>query len=196
MRLKWIPLLAMVICFGILCVRGQAQNPSDEIIRVNTELVQTDVMVLDRRGRFVDGLKPEQFVLTLNGEAKPIAFLERVGSAADLAALSPAENAAATPASVRAVPTTSRVIFFFVDDAHLSSESVARARAMLSRFVESRISENDRVAIVSTSGQIGFLQQLTDDAAVLREAIARLNYKQNPEGYAGRTRISEYAASR
>jgi VWFA-related protein len=67
---------------------------------------------------------------------------------------------------------------------------------MLSRFVESRINEDDRVAIVSTSGQIGFLQQLTDDPAVLREAISRLNYKQNPEGYAGHTRISEYAASR
>jgi len=31
-------------------------------------------MVFDRRGHFVDGLKPEQFALTLNGEAKPISF--------------------------------------------------------------------------------------------------------------------------
>ncbi|HBB94763.1 MAG TPA: hypothetical protein DC054_05175 [Blastocatellia bacterium] len=45
-----------------------SQQPPDDVVRVNTELVQTDVMVFDRRGRFVDGLKREQFVLTLNGE--------------------------------------------------------------------------------------------------------------------------------
>ncbi|HEY0386265.1 MAG TPA: VWA domain-containing protein, partial [Pyrinomonadaceae bacterium] len=46
-----------------------------------------------------------------------------------------------------------------------------------------------------TSGQIGFLQQLTDNEAVLHEAVARLNYKRNPETYAGRTVITEYQAN-
>src|SRR3954466_14048042 len=108
----FLTLVAIVFCLTSL--QAQSQTAPDDVLRINTELVQTDVMVLDRRGRFVDGLKPEQFVLTLNGEAKPIAFLERGGSAADLAALSPAVNAAATPANVRAVSTTGRVIFFFV----------------------------------------------------------------------------------
>jgi VWFA-related protein len=54
---------------------------------------------------------------------------------------------------------------------------------------------NDQVAIVSTSGQIGFLQQLTDNPVVLHAAIARLNYKMNPEAYTGKTQISEYMAS-
>ena len=58
-----------------------------------------------------------------------------------------------------------------------------------------KLNDGDRIAIVSTSGQIGFLQQLTDHQSVLREAISRLNYKQNPEAYAGSTRISEYVAS-
>jgi VWFA-related protein len=52
------------------------------------------------------------------------------------------------------------------------------------------------VAIVSASGQIGFLQQLSDNKAVLRAAIDRLNYKRNPETYAGRTVITEYEANR
>ena len=57
------------------------------------------------------------------------------------------------------------------------------------------LNPEDRVAIVSSSGQIGFLQQLTDNSAVLHEAIARLNYKKSTETYAGSTRISEYVAS-
>jgi hypothetical protein len=54
---------------------------------------------------------------------------------------------------------------------------------------------NDQVAVVSTSGLIGFLQQLTDNQTVLRSAIGRLGNKRNPETYAGTTRISEYMAS-
>jgi VWFA-related protein len=51
------------------------------------------------------------------------------------------------------------------------------------------------VAVVTTSGQIGFLQQLTDNKAVLREAIARLNYKFNPETTASGVSISEVDAN-
>ena len=54
---------------------------------------------------------------------------------------------------------------------------------------------NDRVAVVTSSGQIGFLQQLTDNKAVLREAIARLNYKFNPETTASGVSISEVDAN-
>lgn len=172
-----------------------SQQPSDDVVRVNTELVQTDVMVFDRRGRFVDGLKPEQFVLTLNGEAKPISFLDQVGSATGRQNLRRAANRPGPAGEEMGKTTPGRVIFFFIDDVHLSSESLSRARQTLLRFVENRLNDNDRVAIVSTSGQIGFLQQLTDNQTVLREAISRLNYKQNPEAYAGSTRISEYVAS-
>ena len=84
---------------------------------------------------------------------------------------------------------------FFVDDVHLSSESLAHARKTLLHFVDNLMNPGDKIAIVSTSGQIGFLQQLTDHPAVLRTAISRLNYKRNPEGYAGKTRITDYMAS-
>ena len=51
------------------------------------------------------------------------------------------------------------------------------------------------MAIVSTTGQIGFLQQLTDNKAVLREAISRLNSKYNPETTASHVSISEVDAN-
>ena len=88
-----------------------------------------------------------------------------------------------------------RLIFFFVDDLHLAGDSLTRARSLLSHFVEDKMTANDRVAIVATSGQIGFLQQLTDNKAVQREAIARLNYKYNPETTASQVSISEVDAN-
>src|SRR5215468_11500721 len=55
---------------------GEAQD----VIKFETSLVQTDVMVFDKQGRFVDGLKPEQFQLKINNTQREISFFERVKS--------------------------------------------------------------------------------------------------------------------
>lgn len=59
------------------------------MIRVNTELVQTDVMVFDKKGHFVDGLQRGQFELSVDGKPQPISFFEQVkaGSAKEQAQL-------------------------------------------------------------------------------------------------------------
>jgi VWFA-related protein len=200
-------LVLMLIC--LFHASGQTQNPSkqppDDVIRINTELVQTDVMVFDKKGNFVDGLRPEQFHLSLDGQQRKVSIFERITSgsrleATQLAKVSAGSASANTKtipalASSNASPASGRIVFFFVDDVHLSGESLTRARTALSHFVENQMNPGDKIAIVSTSGQIGFLQQLTDHPTVLREAISRLNYKRNPEGYAGKTRITEYMAS-
>jgi VWFA-related protein len=184
--------------------RRPAQEREDDVIRVTTELVQTDVSVFDKRGRFVEDLRPEQFELQVDGTTQPIIFFERVtaGSRSEESQLAAAtrgrgaEKPVEPSSSASAEPTErGRLIFFFLDDLHLSGASLARARESLQRYVDRDMNPNDQVAIVSASGQIGFLQQLTDNPAVLRAAIKRLGYRQNPENYPGKTQISEYAAS-
>lgn len=201
--------LVLMLCLFLSPLSGQqptGQQPSDQtddVLRINTELVQTDVMVFDRKGHFVDGLQPEQFELSLDGKTQTVSFFERVaaGSKTEAAQLIASRQATTARSSSenRAIITEAadrgRLIFFFLDDLHMSGESLIRARKALSNYVEDQMNAHDQVAIVSTSGQIGFLQQLTDNPAVLQTAIARLNYKMNPEAYTGKTQISEYMAS-
>ncbi|HMJ25460.1 MAG TPA: VWA domain-containing protein [Pyrinomonadaceae bacterium] len=197
-------LLLVACCVLSSQISGQTQKPSqpqpDEVIRVNTELVQTDLTVVDKRGRFVDGLKAEQFELRVDAKPQPLIFFEQVaaGSSVEekqLAAARTANKRAIASPDNKASLDRGRLIFFFVDDVHLTGESLTRARSLLSHFVADQMAANDRVAVVSTSGQIGFLQQLTDNKAVLREAIARLNYKFNPETTASGVSISEVDAN-
>jgi len=184
--------------------QAQTQSPqqADDVVRVKTELVQTDVTVVDKRGNFVDGLKSEQFELRVDAKSQPLAFFDQVatGSSSEEKQLNASRSGAAgslarDDSKVEPLSERARLIFFFVDDVHLSGEGLARARSLLSHFVEKTMTVNDRVAVVSTSGQIGFLQQLTDNKAVLREAIERLNYKYNPETTASQVRISEVDAN-
>ena len=153
----------------------QPQQQPDDVIRVNTELVQTDVMVFDKQGHFVDGLQRGQFELSVDGKPQPISLFEQVkaGSSKERAQLASitGNSAEKTPAIN---DTRGRTIVFFIDDLHLALESLGRTRKMLSQFIDNEMNENDRVAIASTSGDIGFLQQFTDNKSVLHAAAGRL----------------------
>ena len=206
-RFSHILLLALVTALaGSPAIVGQVktQTPQqpDDVVRVKTELVQTDLTVVDKRGHLIGGLTANDFELRVDSKLQPLSFFEEVatGSAAEEKQLSAArkgDTAALATLKERADSATDRgrIIFFFVDDVHLTGESLTRARSAINHFVENKMTAKDRVAVVSTSGQIGFLQQLTDNKAVLREAIARLNSKYNPETSASSVSISEVDAN-
>src|SRR6185503_6039538 len=126
--------LMAVFCLLMLAPRtfGQQQTrpaQTDDVIRINTALVQIDVMVFDKKGRFVEGLKPEQFSLTLDGQARSVSLFERVTSgskfeAAQLTGSRPVVTGPDLRKEITGGATAGRVIFFFVDDVHLSAESL------------------------------------------------------------------------
>lgn len=172
-------LLILIAIISVTFAQSNQTKPqaTDDVVRTNTELVQTMVTVSDKDGRFVDGLKKENFELRVDGQSVPISFFENIiaGSHRDrTAVLSTSKKSAAEttePPSFR-----QRTIIFFVDDRHLSLESIDRTRKTLSGFIDREMGQNDLVAIASSSGQIGFLQQFTDNKEVLASAISRLKH--------------------
>jgi VWFA-related protein len=154
----------------------QKPGQQDDVVRVNTELVQTDVMVFDKKGQFVDGLKAEQFALKIDNKPQPISFFERVASGSLREEKKAPANTGAALANPSA-PARGRILIFYIDDLHLAPDSLARTHKALLEFINHGMAENDQVAITSSSGQIGFLQQFTDDKVALRSAVARLSYR-------------------
>jgi VWFA-related protein len=182
-------LIPLCLCLLALTIRGQ-QNPKqqddpDDVVRISTELVQTDVTVLDKEGRFVDGLKPEQFELSVDGKPQTISFFERVvsGTASEEAQLAAARGSRSSPGNNEGVVPLDRgrTVIFFVDDMHMAADSLIRTRRMLSQFIDREMKQNDQVGITSANGQIGFLQQVTDNKSVLRAAIERLKTSQRSQ---------------
>jgi VWFA-related protein len=159
-----------------------AAADEDEVVRISSELVQTDVMVFDKSGKFVDGLAPEQFELKVDGRRQPIAFFERIraGTVNEDAQIAAARGGASgrSAAGGAALPLDrGRTVIFFVDDMHLSAGSSHHIRRTLLRFIDEEVGQNDEAAVISASGQVGFLQQLTDEKVVLRAAAERLNVR-------------------
>jgi VWFA-related protein len=201
-RRVFIAALACVTAFGSI-VFGQ-QNPAqtdepDDVVRISTELVQTGIMVFDKQGRFVEGLKPEQFELKVDGKPVQLSFFERVmaGTASEERLVATAARGA-TSSSASSIPSSTsfrgRTIVFFIDDLHLSADSVERTRKTIIEFVENQMAPTDQVAIASASGQIGFLQQFTDLKPVLRAALGRLSYRPYTVRDAENITMTEYTA--
>lgn len=169
---------------------GNAQD----VIKFDTSLVQTDVTVFDKNGRFVDGLRPEQFQLKINNTPREISFFETIrsgGSSSDRQEVTAEQPGSANPHKPDA---PRRSVIFFVDDLHLAPDSLARTRQALLDFINRGIGENDLVAITSPSGQVGFLQQFTANKEALRSAVARLNYRTNTKLDMDKPPMSEYIA--
>jgi VWFA-related protein len=155
------------------------QNTSGTI-RVQVGLVQTDVTVYDKQGRFVDDLKPEQFALLVDGKPQPISFLELVSTRGpeemSAAAKITDNRAIPLPGTPANLPTEGRTLLFFIDDWHLSADSMIRSREALYRLIDRTMGPNDKAAVFAASRQLGFLQQLTDNKSVLQRALERLAF--------------------
>jgi VWFA-related protein len=167
----------VIILWSILSVPALttiAQQKPDDVVRVNTDLVQTDFMVFDKQGNFVDGLKRDQFVFKVEGKPREISFFDRIaaGSRSEEAQLAAARGVNGPGG---AVPMDrGRTVLFYIDDLHLSPSSVIYTRRMLKHFIDAEMKQNDRAQIACTSGALGFVQQLTDNKTVLTAAADRL----------------------
>jgi len=184
------PTLISVACLYVLSLTAQAQQKKptatpkpieqDDVVRVTTELVQTDVMVFDKDGKFASGLEREQFELLVDGKPQPIAFFESVvtgGRSEETVLRTAGGKKAAQPVAVESGESPSergRTVLYFINDLHLEPGSLARTHKTITNFIDHMLGPNDQVAITSASGQIGFLQQLTNNPIVLRAALDRL----------------------
>jgi VWFA-related protein len=184
--------ICCLLCFAAQPASVSAQSqitpaPKQDVdvLRVNTELVQSPVMIFDKEGHFVDGLRQDQFELRVDGKPQAITFFDRVtaGTPAEASKFEAARRGvpvAGAPAVVAPAKGSvyGRTLIFFVDDLHLTSESIERLRVSLLKFIDNSMGQNDRALITTGSGQLGFLQQLTDNKDVLRAAVERLKPRQ------------------
>ena len=190
----------LVLSFVLTTAFGQDPRPAadDDVIRITTELVQTGVVVVDKQGKFVDGLKPEEFVLKVDGKQVTPSFFERVtsGTVREQKLEGSFSKGAAAPPAATGASYRGRTIIFFIDDLHLSADSVQRTRKAILDFVDNEMSFEDQVAIVTPSGQIGFLQKLTDLKPVVRAALNRLTHKPYTVRDLEQVPMTEYQALR
>src|SRR6187431_2115743 len=156
----------LAVCLVTSGFVAEAQQPQPtqsryDVVRTYTELVQTDVMVFDKQGKFVKDLTKDNFELRIDGKPRPLQAFELITAGSDEESQLAAARGATTVNLKRPVPLDrGRIVFFYLDDFHMDLTGVVMARKVINNFIDKQMGQNDQAAVASATGQIGFLQQL------------------------------------
>ena len=184
-------LLAFVLTISLLA-QTAAQDPvkQGDVVRVDTNLVQIDVVVTDKNGKQVTDLKPEDFEVSEDGKKRQIthfSYIDAVRAIAntDASSAPPESKEGAEPVKPARLKREQvrRTVALVLDDLGLSFESLGYARQAMRKFVDEQMQPNDMVAVLRTSAGVGVLQQFTSDKRQLHAAIERVRW--NPIGRGG-----------
>jgi len=160
---------------------AEQQPESDDVVRINTNLVQVDAVITDKNGKIVTDLKPEELEILEDDRQQKITHFSYNVTQNQAA---PSNNTSA-PANKPAGPMppsrlrpedVRRTIALVIDDLGLSFQSANQVRRALKKFVDEQMQPGDLVAIIRTSGGMGALQQFTSDKRQLYAAIDRIKY--------------------
>jgi VWFA-related protein len=157
------------------------QRERDEVVRVESVLVELSAVVTDRQGAPVSGLTREDFEVLENDRPRQISFFSAEGGENPGAAHADAGSAgggaaasASAPAPDAAPAAAGRAVVLFVDTLHLTPGGLAQAKKALRAFLDEQMTARDVAAVVSTAGGGGLLGQFTRDRQLLRLAVERL----------------------
>lgn len=155
-----------------------ASDDKDDVVRITTNLVQVDAVVT-KDGKPVTNLTAGDFEIFEDGRAQTItsfAYISNVNH----------NNAQSFPAAEKSADTVPfapvkldqphRIMALVVDDFGLSAESMHQTKRQLRKFIAEELQPNDLVAIMRTSGELGALQQFTNDKRLLNRAVDQLRW--------------------
>ena len=160
------------------------QEPDDDVdvVKITTNLVQIDAVVIDRKGMQVTDLRSHEVEMLENGKPQKITEFSyiRIGRTAEAAAKPSSEETDRTP--VPGPPNklrreeVRRTIALVIDDLRMSFDSIRFTKQALKKFLDEQLQPNDLVAIIRTAGGTGALQQFTSDKQQLYTAVEKLKW--------------------
>jgi VWFA-related protein len=177
----------MVLGTAPLTPQQIGEQSAGPVIRVTVDLVQVDAVVTDSQGRHVTGLKPEDFEILEDGKPQKITHFSYVPGTAMPGGLPPVNPARQRPTgkTPEAIPPPARAlrpkevrrtIVLIADDLGLSSDDIPNVRKAMKSFVDRQMQAGDLASIMTTSGGMGAMQQLTSDKSQLYAAIGAIRY--------------------
>lgn len=178
LRCTGVCLSLLVTCALLLAVvpahsqdQTKRSEDQDEVIKVSTSLVSLDVIVKDKKGKFITDLKPEDFTVSEDGVPQKIEFFD-----ATLTTDSGADQRTTATVSTLPKPRTPtgfprNIIALVLDGQSTEFANLKHVREGVIKYIRERISDTDSVALFSISGGLRLLQPFTQDKARLIAAV-------------------------
>ena len=165
--MKYFAILLLLVLFSSVAVAQE-----DDVVRVKSNLVNIDVIVKDKKGKYVADLKAEDFTVFENGVAQKIEFFDGPLMRTDTKTTRTA--AGAEPTTTKTPPPASaprNYVALVLDSQNTDITNLKQVREGMLRYVREQINENDVVALLGVTSGLQMLQPFTQDKARLIAAI-------------------------
>jgi Ca-activated chloride channel homolog len=167
--------LGLVLMLMLAAPRRPAAQDNSARLHLNVDLVELNVAVTDRKGNYVSGLRPEDFLVTEDKIPEKIATFEEGGEPANGLTRAAAGGQGADPGSAAApalpAPPITSVpagkpaganVFILFDTSNYMYRGFVYAQDAITDFVRSMESE-DKIAFYSYSRDLSRAASLTTD---------------------------------
>jgi VWFA-related protein len=187
-RMSALGLLIMMVLILLLSAQhGKAQDnkdpqksqDDDEVVRVKSNLVNIDVMVKDKKGKYISDLKAEDFTIFENGVQQKVEFFD-----APLAGTDRKSKPGGPPqVELAAAATPRNYVSLVLDSQTTDITNLKQVREGTIKYVREQITEADTVALFSVTSGLQLLQPFTQDKAKLISALENAGISSSPKGF-------------
>jgi VWFA-related protein len=174
--------MALVLALALLLGQANAPpaQPARPMFRAATRLVVQTVSVKDKHGEPIRGLGPADFTVSEDGKPQQIAFVEYqdLDDTPPSVGVTPGSGAPLNPGFAAPIPGDvryrgRRLIVLYFDLFNMAPFDQARMYAAADRYIATRMSPADLIAImVFDRGAARLEQDFTDDRNALRALLA------------------------
>ncbi len=170
-------LTSLLLAFAVSLPSSLAQSQQDkqkkpdDTIRLETRLVTTDVIVKDKKGKYVTDLKAGDFTVYENGVAQKVELFEPpLGGGSEASKTKTANAATTTPPSAGG---QSNIISLVLDRATTDQTNFKQVREGTLKYIRERITNADTVAVFGIANDLQLYQPFTQDKDKLIAAVER-----------------------
>ena len=181
LRLSRRPLVGLFLMLAMSLQTAQAQSQKDkegqkkqdETVRLETRLVTTDVIVKDKKGKYVKDLKAEDFSVFENGVAQKVEFFEPPLGASGASPPKSADPAAPATQGATSHEPRANLISLVLDGATTDLGNFKQVREGTLKYIQERITDTDTVAVFGIANDLQLLQSFTHDKSKLIAAVEK-----------------------
>ncbi|HJU93209.1 MAG TPA: VWA domain-containing protein [Pyrinomonadaceae bacterium] len=167
-------LIPVILGCLMLALPAHAQNPpkpqdDEDVVKIKSNLVNIDVLVKDKKGKYIPDLKAEDFTISENGIPQKIEFFDGPLTS----------NTAAAAASSEPSTAPRNYVSLVLDSQTTDITNLKLVREGAIKYVREQVTDADVVAVLTVTNGLQMVQSFTQDKAKLIAALE--NFGSTPE---------------
>jgi len=156
-----------VVCILVVLLAPVCFAQDDDVVKVKSNLVNIDVLVKDKKGKYVPDLKAEDFTISENGVLQKIEFFE-----APLVGTTRSTTTGGAPTEPHAVPRN--YVTLVLDSQTTDITNLKQVREGMLKYAREQLTDGDVVALLSVTNGLQMIQPFTQDKAGLIASLENL----------------------